>query len=155
MSNIRDLDCLSQVELALLWGCSTRTIQRKPECEPLRHGFGQGCYYVWSECRAFEKRQMSQDSSDQPNNDRARKLKAEADMAEMEAAKMAGGLVDAKEAQREMEEALARLKSNLMGFPDRIVPQFEEGGTLAEKLAICRKEMHATLRDIVAKESQP
>jgi len=87
-------------------------------------------------------------------DDRARKAKAEADMAEMEAMTMAGTLVNAKFAAVTWEEFLARLKSNLRGFPDRIVPRLEEGGTLAEKLAIARREMDSTLRDIVAQESR-
>ncbi len=60
MSGIKDLNKLSQAELAELWGCSTRTIQRLPVDETLRQGSGQGYYYVWEEYRAHMPRPLPQ-----------------------------------------------------------------------------------------------
>jgi phage terminase Nu1 subunit (DNA packaging protein) len=91
----------------------------------------------------------------QGGQDRGRKLKAEADLAEMEAAEKARSLVDAALAQRVWEDFLSRLKATLRSFPDRIVPLLEEGGTLAERLTIIRREVDQVLRDIVAQEARP
>ena len=87
-------------------------------------------------------------------DDKARQTKAQADMAEMAAAKMAGSLVDAGAAQAAWEDFLSRLKANLRGFPDRVLPRLEEGGTPMERLTICRREMDAVLRSIITEQQQ-
>ena len=85
-------------------------------------------------------------------DDKSRKTRAEADMAEMTAQKMGRSLVDAGEAQAAWEDFLSRLKANLRGFPDRVIPMLEEGGSATERLAICRKAMDATLRSVVTQQ---
>ena len=70
-------------------------------------------------------------------------------MAEMAAQKMGATLVDARSVQAVWEDFLSRLKANLRGFPDRVIPMLEEGGSATERLAICRKAMDATLRSVV------
>ena len=152
MPSIKDLNSLSREELALLWGCSTRTINRLPVIETLRHGAGQGSHYVWDECRLHIPGLQSQ-GSEGSEGDRARKLKAEADMAEMEAQTMALTLVNAAEVQATWEDFLSRLRTNLLGFPDRLIPLLEEAQTSRERLAIGKREMNTTLRDIVARET--
>lgn len=81
---------------------------------------------------------------------KARKLKAEADMAEMEARKMAGELMDAKAANLAWTAFLSRLKVNLDGYPDRAAQLLQDGLPLAEKIDVLRREMNALRRDLVA-----
>jgi phage terminase Nu1 subunit (DNA packaging protein) len=153
MINKTSLKTLKQVEIAALLGVTERRIQQLHGEGLPRNGEGRSGVYVWEDVLAWYLARISCSGKDgEALTDRQRREKAEADMAEMEAGKMAGTLLDADEAQAEWEASLSRLRSNLLGFPDRIVPRLEEGGSLAEKLAICRKEMHSTLRDIVAQE---
>jgi len=85
---------------------------------------------------------------------RARKLEAEASVAEMERDVMAGSLVSAADYRAATEDFNSRLRTNLMGFPDRLIPLLEETTDVREKLAIGKREMAATLRDIVTQETQ-
>lgn len=64
----------------------------------------------------------------------------------------AGTLMVASEAIAAWEDSLSRLRVNLRGFPDRVVPRMAEGANDIEKLAICRQEMDKTLRSIVAEQ---
>ena len=150
MSGIKDLNKMSQAELAMLWGCSTRTIQRKPELEQLRHGSGVGCYYVWSECRAYELTQLSQSIGADGVTDRQRKDAADANIREMEEAQMAGTLVNAQEASEALVDVLTRLRPSLRGFPGRMLKRIEDVAEFRERLEIGNREMDATLREITA-----
>ena len=85
-------------------------------------------------------------------NATARKKEADAAIAEMERDVMAGVLVDALAVQRSWEDALARFRTNIRGFPARLVPLLEEASTEREKLAIGQREIDSVLRDLVAKE---
>ncbi len=69
-----------------------------------------------------------------PMDDRARKARADADMAEKERDEMAGSLVSADGAAREYADALSRLHSNLMGFGDRLIPLLAETTNPREQL---------------------
>ena len=151
MNHIKDLSHLSQPELALLWGVSVRTIQRLPDADTLRHGEKQGCYYVWDEC--WDKNPKLKTiivASGEDLSDRDRKIRAEADLAEMEAAKEAGQLLDAADVKRTWSDFLGRLKVNLDGLPDRAAPLIEDGMNLAEKAAAVRRELNSIRRDLVA-----
>lgn len=153
MPGIKDLNRMSQAELAMLWDISTRTIQRKPEWETLRHGSGQGSYYVWSECRQFELAQtaaLSQAADPESLSDRQRREKAEADLAEMRRDEAGDGLLDAQEVVRVWIAFLGRLKDNLLGLADRAAPEIEQTMTLAERIAIIRRHVNGSLRDVVA-----
>jgi hypothetical protein len=44
-----DFHCISQAELALIFGKTGRTIQNWHYYGLPRHGEGRGCYYVWAE----------------------------------------------------------------------------------------------------------
>lgn len=79
---------------------------------------------------------------------RARKLEADASIAEMERDTMAGQLVPVSSVMREYTDFLTRLRSNLMGFGDRLVPLLTETADPREHLAIARREMAQTLREV-------
>lgn len=151
MPGIKDITHMTQAELALLWDISTRTIQRNAKWETLRHGSGQGSYYVWAECHKAEKAEndgLSQ--GEEALTDRMRKDKADADMAEMDRDQQAGNLLDGSEVRRIWIAFLGRLKDNLLGLADRCAPEIEDGQTLAERIAVMRRHVNRSLRDVVA-----
>ena len=145
------LSKMKQADLMALFNVSDRTIQRWHDKDLPRHGSGVGCYYVWAEVLPWYLAFVS--GSKKPGediSDKERKLKAEADLAEMEAAKEAGQLLDAIEVQQAWEGFLSRLKVNLDGLPDRAAPLIEDGMNLAEKVAAIRRELNSVRRDLVA-----
>lgn len=71
-------------------------------------------------------------------------------MAEMEARKMAGELLERKPTILAWINFLGRLKDNLLGFSGRVAPRLEDGMVLAEREAVLNREMHQVLRDVVA-----
>lgn len=79
---------------------------------------------------------------------RARKQEADASIAEMERDTMAASLVPVAAVTREYTDFLTRLRSNLMGFGDRLIPLLAETQDPREQLAIARREMGQTLREV-------
>jgi phage terminase Nu1 subunit (DNA packaging protein) len=145
---------MKQADLVALTGKTDRTIQRWFEHGLPRHGEGRGCYYVWSEFMpwylAFMSGSLGGGKDGKSLSDKDRKLKGEADMAEMEAAEMAGDLVRVKDVRKAWNDFLSRLNSSLDGYPDRTADQLADGMILAERVAVLRKEMNILRRDIVA-----
>jgi len=148
MPGIKDLNHLSQAELSYLWECSTRTIQRKPELESLRHGSGQGCYYVWSECHAHEKAQMSQDQEGEISHaDRLKK--AQADNAELDLAVKLGRLLVAEDVESAYSKALASMRARLLSIPASAGLRIDPSHTQAQREEIIRKDIHEALEALV------
>ena len=79
---------------------------------------------------------------------RARKQEADACIAEMKASEMAGSLMVKADAIRSWVDFLTRVRSNLMGFGDRLIPLLAETTNPREQLAIARREMNQTLREV-------
>ena len=72
-------------------------------------------------------------------------------MAEMEAAQMAGELLDAGKVEAAWNAFLSRLKTALDGYPDRAAQALEGLHlSLAERKAVLTRELSAVRRDIVA-----
>ena len=82
-------------------------------------------------------------------DDKARKLKAEADMAEMERDQLAGTLLASSDVMQTWTDALAALRANLMAYPDRVLSRLEACVTPAERVAVLRGEMKASLEGLV------
>lgn len=146
------LSKLKQADLMALFGVTDRTIQRWHDQALPRHGEGRGCYYVWTEVLPWYVGYIS--GSKQGGSDSERLKAAQADMAEMERDTRAGMLVVAADVGREYANALTRLRSNLMGFGDRLIPLLAETTNPREQLAIARREMNQTLREIVAEQER-
>ena len=83
---------------------------------------------------------------------KARKMEAESDLAEMKRDEAAGILINANTVLRQWEDYLARLRTNLRGFPARLIPLLDEVKTEREKLAIGQNEMDKVLNELVEKE---
>lgn len=84
---------------------------------------------------------------------RSRKQEADASIAEMVRDEKAGQLVSVSAVTREYTDFLTRLRSNLIGFGDRLIPLLAETPDPREQLAIARREMSQTLREIVAEQT--
>lgn len=154
MSIKEALPKLKQADLMALFSVTDRTIQRWHDQGLPRHGEGRGCYYVWAEVLpwylAFMSGSLGGDKGGKSLSDKDRKLKGEADIAEMEAAEMAGELLRKKDVQATWVAFLSRLNSAMDGYPDRAADQLADGMGLAERVAVLRKEMNLLRRDIVA-----
>jgi phage terminase Nu1 subunit (DNA packaging protein) len=81
------------------------------------------------------------------NAERARKTKAEADMAEMEAAKMRGDLVDAIEMKDALDLVMSEVKTKLLNnVPTRIAARAKSVKKEAEIKAIAKEEIAGSLQ---------
>lgn len=80
---------------------------------------------------------------DQPDYfiERARRERAEADIAEMKAAELAKDLVRVEDVRRQWERIAAQVKENVMQLPDRLAPLLEE-----RPLAFIRSTLDAEFR---------
>lgn len=146
--SIKDqLNHMKQADIAALFGRDVKTIQRWSDEGLPRHGEGRGCYYVWPEVFGWYEARLSQSKAP---DDKDRKLRAEADLAEMDRDAQAGKLMDTAQAQASWGNFLSGLQSNLMGFPDRVAPDLDDGMTLAERREVLRRAMIASLQGVVA-----
>jgi len=145
------LNRLKQIDLAALFGVTDRTIRNWDDEGLPGNGEGRGRTYVWHQALAWRDTRISGSrGASGPLSDKERKLKAEADLAEMEAAEKAGLLLDAVEVRQVWGPFLSRINVNLDGVPDRAAQGLEDGMNLAERAAVIRRELNGVRRDIVA-----
>jgi hypothetical protein len=149
MPGIKDITHMTQPELGHILGISTRTIQRRADLENLRHGQGQGCYYVWSEVRGLMEGSVSQAGD---LSDKERKEKADADMAEMDRDEQAGKLLQVSEWIRAESEFLGRLKGGFDGHGFRAAQEIAPGMVIAEMAEIIQADLDECLNGVVARE---
>jgi phage terminase Nu1 subunit (DNA packaging protein) len=151
------LSKLKQADLMALFGVTDRTIQRWHDQALPRHGEGRGCYYVWTEVLPWYVTFMSgskRGGSPEDVSETERLKSAQADLAELTRDERAGLLVLAAEVTQEWADILTMLRSNLMGYGDRLIPLLAETTNPREQLAIARREMNQTLRAIVEKDDE-
>jgi phage terminase Nu1 subunit (DNA packaging protein) len=145
------LNALKQNDISALFGVTDRTIRNWIAEGLPGNGEGRGRLYDWPTVLAWRDDRISGFRGTSADlTDKERKLKGEADKIQMEAAKMAGQLLDAEEVQQAWGDFLSRLKVNLDGLPDRAAPLIEDGMNLAEKVAAIRRELNSVRRDLVA-----
>lgn len=82
--------------------------------------------------------------------ERIRLIKAKADLAEMEAAKMRGDLVAAAAVEQAWTDILARLRARLLVLPDRIAPLVHEETSIQAARNVIRKAVIEALSEIAA-----
>lgn len=147
MNPIRDLDRLSQTELATLWGCSTRTIQRLPELPTLRHGVGQDAYYVWAEFLAAQKGRMSQGGpATLSHSERLKKIQADDQELDLEVKKKT--LLVAKKVRVVWANECASMRARLLSIPHTAAVQIDSTHSQAERMSIIRQEIHEALESL-------
>lgn len=84
--------------------------------------------------------------------ERARLVKARADLAEMEAAQRRGELVPAEEVQEAWRDIVARLRARILVIPDKIAPQLHETDTIAAAGEVVRRAIHEALSELAETE---
>lgn len=147
MSGIIDLNRLSQTQVAELWGCSTRTIQRLPELPTLRHGSGQDAYYVWSECRAVRDAHLTQGAGGElSHGDRLKKIKA--DDAELDLALKQGSLADAVKVREVWACECAAMRARLLSIPATAAVKISPSMTQAQREGIIREDIYEALESL-------
>lgn len=80
--------------------------------------------------------------------ERARLVKAKADLAEMEAAQRRGDLLPADRVEDAWTAVLARLRSRLLVLPDRLAPLVHEETTIAGARAVIRRVIAEALTEL-------
>lgn len=82
-------------------------------------------YMRFLQARSIGNAAMALHGPDAPDyhREKARKIKAEADLAEIAVAVKRGQLVDAKEAEREAESVMLQIRTRMLTVPDRVTPQ--------------------------------
>ena len=81
-------------------------------------------------------------------SDRERKLKAEADMAEMEAAKLAGTLLEVSDVQKVWDGHISNCRARLLQIPSKAAVRIDEGMTIGEREGIVREIIHEALDEL-------
>ncbi len=82
--------------------------------------------------------------------ERARLIKAKADLAEMEALQRRGELLPAAGVEDAWTEVLSRLRARLLVLPDRLAPLIHEETTIAGARAIIRQGIAEALAELAA-----
>lgn len=82
------------------------------------------------------------------NAERARKVKAEADIAEIDAAKARGEVADLADVQRSVEQCFAEIRANLRNIPSRISAQLIGEQTETQIKKVILSEIDAALMSL-------
>ncbi len=84
--------------------------------------------------------------------ERARLVKARADLAEMEAARMRGALLAAPEVAAAWTEVVTLMRARLLTLPDKLAPLIHETTSIAEARGVLKTAVHEVLAEIAATE---
>lgn len=87
--------------------------------------------------------------------ERARFIRARADLAEMEANQRRGSLIAADDAEAAWIAVLALLRTRLLSLPDRLAPLVHEQDNLAETRDLLRGTLRDVLEDLANSDVQP
>jgi len=87
--------------------------------------------------------------------ERARFIRARADLAEMEANERRGSLIAADDAEAAWIAILALLRTRLLSLPDRLAPLVHEQGNLAGTRDLLRATLREALEDLANNDVQP
>ena len=80
--------------------------------------------------------------------ERARLVKAKADLAEMEASQMRGDLLSAPDVKVAWTEIVALMRARLLVLPDKIAPVVHETTSLNQARDVIKKAIHEVLTEI-------
>jgi len=85
-------------------------------------------------------------------SERARLVKARADLAEMEASRMRGALLAAPEVTAAWTEIVALMRARLLVLPDKLAPLIHETTSIAEARGVLKTALHEVLTEIATTE---
>ena len=86
--------------------------------------------------------------------ERARLVKAKADLAEMEASQMRGDLLLAPDVTAAWTEIVALMRAQLLALPDKIAPVVHETTSIAEARDVIRRAIHDVLAEIASTDAE-
>ena len=86
--------------------------------------------------------------------ERARFIRARADLAEMEAAQKRGSVIDAGDVEAAWIAVLALLRTRLLSLPDRLAPQVFEQTTVPDTRSLIRAAIREVLEDLAEPDVQ-
>jgi phage terminase Nu1 subunit (DNA packaging protein) len=86
--------------------------------------------------------------------ERARFIRARADLAEMEAAHKRGSVIDAVDVEAAWIAVLALLRTRLLSLPDRLAPQVFEQATVPDTRSLIRAAIREVLEDLAQPDVQ-
>ena len=136
---------VKEAELAAMLDVSPRRIRQLSD-EGTIVKSGPGEYELHASVLGYIRKSAS--GGDGYEADRARKMKADADMAEIEAAKAASKLVESRPIERTWMAAIIGAKTRLMALPARIGPQTVIQPTAQAATELIRKEMMDALAEL-------
>lgn len=87
--------------------------------------------------------------------ERARYIRARADLAEMEASQRRGALIAADDIEVAWIKVLALLRTRVLALPDRLAPQVHTLASLAETRNLLGKSLREALEDLANSNVQP
>ena len=87
--------------------------------------------------------------------ERARYIRARADLAEMEAAQRRGSLIAAEDIEAAWIAVLALLRTRLLALPDRLAPLVHEQTTVGDTRNLIRATVREVLDDLAETHVQP
>lgn len=87
--------------------------------------------------------------------ERARYIRARADLVEMEAAQRRGALIAAEDIEAAWIKVLALLRTRILAVPDRLAPEVYAAGSLADTRKLLGKTLRAALEDLANSDVQP
>lgn len=135
-----DPNLVKQLELARILGVDERTIQRWHKDGLPRHGEGRGIRYPLTECIAWVRQrdreqveaQTERGAPTDYDEAKARKMAAEAELAELELARARGTIVTVDDVERMLSAPLYRLRAKLLNLPSKWSPSLVGCRTIAE-----------------------
>ena len=86
--------------------------------------------------------------------ERARLVKARADLAEMEAKQVRGELIPAPDVTLAWTEIMALVRARLLALPDKLAPVIHETTSIAEARDVIRQAVHELLSELSTTEVQ-
>ena len=87
--------------------------------------------------------------------ERARYIRARADLVEMEAAQRRGALIAVEDIEIAWIKVLALLRTRILAVPDRLAPEVYAAGSLADARDLLGASLRAALEDLANSDVQP
>lgn len=143
------LKSIKQIEVAALLGLTERRIQQLYGEGLPRNGEGRGTTHDWYAVLPWHLARISGSKPGQePVTDRARRERAEADLAEMDRDRKAGVLLDAAQVERIWSEQCANMRAKLLSLPAKVAVRIDDGMSLAVREELLRDAIHEALAEL-------
>lgn len=87
--------------------------------------------------------------------ERARYIRARADLVEMDAAQRRGALIAVEDIEAAWVKVLVLLRTRILALPDRLAPEVHAAGSLANTRNLLSASLRAALEDLANSDVQP